>query len=204
MTGKKTIDSYSSVWPFNLDAVENWAYIDNIFTPDECKEIIKIGNKRGLKKADVYSDGLNQKVDENIRISKVSWLYPNEDTNWIFLRVSSAITQLNEQFFKFDLFGFIEGFQFTKYEAPTGYSGMHIDKVLHKKIRKLSITIQLSDPKDYEGGELAIQTNQEKNLMPKGQGKLVAFPSYALHGVSPVTKGTRYSLVAWITGPNFK
>ena len=41
-------------------------------------------------------------------------------------------------------------------------------------------------------------------MLPKEQGKLILFPSYVLHEVKPVTKGERYSLVAWITGPQFK
>jgi len=68
----------------------------------------------------------------------------------------------------------------------------------------LSLTIQLSSPDDYEGGELALQFKKDAEIMPKELGKMVIFPSYILHEVRPVTKGTRYSLVAWITGKPFK
>jgi PKHD-type hydroxylase len=98
----------------------------------------------------------------------------------------------------------LEGFQFTRYDAPNGYYGMHIDKIMNYVVRKLSLTIQLSSPEDYEGGELALQFDKDPKIMPKELGKMVVFPSYTLHEVRPVTKGTRYSLVAWVAGKPFK
>ena len=79
-----------------------------------------------------------------------------------------------------------------------------IDKCKDRIIRKLSLSIQLSDPSSYEGGELVLYVGEEGITVPKEQGKLIAFPSFTLHEVKPVTKGERYSLVAWITGPQFK
>jgi PKHD-type hydroxylase len=71
-------------------------------------------------------------------------------------------------------------------------------------VRKLSFVIQLSDPKDYKGGELQIHLSDTPEVMKKEQGTLIAFPSYILHEVTPITKGKRYSLVGWITGKPFK
>jgi len=186
-------------WQFNLDKTENWAYMDNLFTPEQCKAIIDIGNEK-LEKATIVGD--NEDVKE-IRDSQIAWLY-GSDVEFAFRQVTDAVMNLNDRFFNFDLFGFAEGFQFTRYDAPTGHYDMHIDKVLNGTVRKLSLTIQLSDPEDYEGGELALQFGAEPELMPKDLGKMVVFPSYVLHEVRPVTKGTRYSLVAWITGKPFK
>jgi PKHD-type hydroxylase len=71
--------------------------------------------------------------------------------------------------------------------------------------RKLSFSIQLSNPNDYEGSELQINTGGPiYNTVPKEQGTLVAFPSFIMHKVTPLTRGKRYSLVAWIHGPNWK
>jgi PKHD-type hydroxylase len=185
-------------WQFQSDKTQNWAYMDNLFTPEECMAIIAIGNAK-LEKATVF--GGEDKKD--IRESQIAWLY-GADIEFAFRRVTDAIININSQFFNFDLFGLAEGFQFTKYDAPTGHYGMHIDKMLNGTVRKLSITIQLSSPEDYEGGELALQLSKESDIMPKELGKMVVFPSYVLHEVRPVTKGTRYSLVAWITGKPFK
>jgi PKHD-type hydroxylase len=74
--------------------------------------------------------------------------------DWVFRRVTDITLNLNERFFKFDLFGLNEGFQFTNYEAPSGKYGKHVDRGMNIPVRKLSISIQLTNPEEYEGGEL--------------------------------------------------
>ena len=189
----------NSAWAFNVDSTQNWAYQDNFFSAEQCKKIIEIGEGQILDRAKVAQEEAGWSRD-----SKVAWLYPSPDCDWIYRTVTDGVMAINNSFFNFDLFGLIEGFQFTRYDAPSGFYGMHIDKILGGSIRKLSITIQLSDPDDYDGGELAIQIGSDPLIMPKEQGKLVCFPSYVLHEVRPVTRGTRYSLVAWVTGKPFK
>ena len=71
-------------------------------------------------------------------------------------------------------------------------------------IRKLSISIQLTDPKEYEGGELILYDCEKGEEMNKEQGTLIMFPSYTLHEIKPVIKGERNSLVTWVTGNKFK
>ena len=185
-------------WQFQPDKIQNWAFIDNLFTFEECAQIIAIGNTR-LEEATVAGG----KDKKDIRESQIAWLGSN-DIEFAFRRVTDGVLNLNSQFFNFDLFGMAEGFQFTRYDAPTGHYGAHIDKALNGTVRKLSLTIQLSSPEDYEGGELALYTDKEAQVMLKELGKMIVFPSYVLHEVRPITKGTRYSLVAWITGKPFK
>jgi PKHD-type hydroxylase len=186
-------------WQFQPDKTQNWAYMDDLFTPEECAQIIAVGSAK-LEYAKV---GIEGKDGGAIRESQIAWLN-GSDMEFAFRRVTDAVLSINSQFFNFDLFGFAEGFQFTRYDAPTGHYGMHIDKLLNGTVRKLSLTIQLSSPEDYEGGELALQFSKEAEIMPKELGKMIVFPSYVLHEVRPVTKGTRYSLVAWVTGKPFK
>jgi PKHD-type hydroxylase len=188
------------MWNFELDTVENWAYWNNLFTPDECKTIIEIAYKKPKKIAVVD----NGKIRKNIRKSKVIWLNEQDDLIWAYQKMAHAVNELNNQFFKFDLYGFTEDIQFTEYNSPDNHYKKHIDKSINNVIRKLSIVIQLTNPKDYEGGELELYIENKPTLMGKDQGNLYAFPSYTLHQVKPVTKGTRHSLVAWIGGPNFK
>ena len=71
-------------------------------------------------------------------------------------------------------------------------------------IRKLSGSIQLTDPKEYKGGELYLYDDYPGQIMKQEQGTLILFPSYTLHEVKPVTKGERNSLVFWVTGKQFK
>lgn len=186
-------------WAFQVDTVNNWAYWDGALSKEECKQIIKLGESKIVKKATIE----NKEEDKQIRDSEVSWIYPS-DAIWLYERLTLIAENLNNQFFNFNLFGMIEGIQFTKYTAPSGFYGMHMDKVFNGAARKLSISVQLSDEKEYEGGELLLYTKANPDVMGKEQGKLVAFPSYILHEVKPVTKGKRYSLVVWITGEQFK
>lgn len=193
----------STVWAFELDAVQNYAYMNGIFTKEECQKIIEIGESLNLYVAEVNS---KSQQDLSTRKSNISWIFPNQENRWVFERIVGAIVGLNDQYFKFDLYGLAEGLQFTKYEAPDGKYDAHIDKMLEGLPRKLSITIQLSGPDEYEGGDLSlyIGPGMEPSIPEKQQGKLIAFPSYVLHQVTPVTKGTRYSLVCWVTGKPFK
>jgi PKHD-type hydroxylase len=125
---------------------------------------------------------------------------------WIgfFEELLMSVLNLNDRFFQFDIFGIVEGFQFTNYKAPSDKYGKHLDRAINTVTRKLSISIQLTDPKDYEGGELNLYEQDEGKVMDKKQGTLIMFPSYVLHEVMPVTKGERNSLVTWVTGNQFK
>lgn len=193
----------STLWAFETDAVQNYAYMNGIFTKEECQQIIALGEALNPTIAKIQSENIE---DITTRQSHVSWMFPNTDTRWIFERVVGAALNLNGQYFNFDLYGLAEGLQFTRYDAPTGKYDAHIDKMLDGMPRKLSLTIQLTDPSEYEGGELNlyIGPGMEATTPEKQQGKLIAFPSYVLHQVTPVTKGTRYSLVCWVTGKPFK
>jgi PKHD-type hydroxylase len=201
---KKELKNQSSVWPFEIDILETWAHWSPVFTPEECKKIIDIGNKKGLIESKIIESNNTDEKNLKIRKSSISWLHPGDDLEWAFIKLTDVITSLNKDYFKFDLYGFIEGFQFTHYKAPGDNYKKHVDKCKDRIIRKLSLSIQLSDPSSYEGGELVLYVGEEGITVPKEQGKLIAFPSFTLHEVKPVTKGERYSLVAWITGPQFK
>ena len=72
--------------------------------------------------------------------------------------------------------------------------------------RKLSIGMLLNEPGvDFDGGDFMINTSREKNSykLEMKKGRLVFFPSFMLHTVTPVTRGIRKSLVVWVTGPKF-
>ena len=193
----------STVWPFKMDEVHPYAFWENALTKEECEKIIKISKEDKLKRAKVRNEIENQKF--NIRDSHISWIYPQDDRlASIFQKISGYVNNLNDRFFKFDLYGLIEGFQFTNYKAPGGHYGCHVDTSHTRYIRKLSIVIQLTDPKKYKGGELKLYFDDKGTIINNSQGFLCLFPSYVLHKVEPVTKGERNSLVGWVTGPNFK
>jgi PKHD-type hydroxylase len=195
--------SASTTWLFQPDVSPPWVFWDDAFTMDECSQIIQYGESLGLTSADVSNPDGSKQVTE-VRDSMVSLITPNIDTSWIFQRLTDVIQSLNSQYYKFDIYGLVEGLQFTRYDAPSGFYTSHIDCIPNGPVRKLSITMQLSDQKEYDGGTLEIQVGHDSIVCPREKGKIILFPSYSLHRVTPVTKGSRYSLVCWVTGPAFK
>ena len=141
-----------------------------------------------------------------VRRSQVSWLDKTQDTAWVFEKLANIASSLNAQYYRFDLTGFGEALQLTNYDqSEQGMYGWHLDYGGNvTPSRKLSMVLQLTDPSQYEGGNLQIMTSGEPTTVRKQRGLVVVFPSYVLHQVTPVTNGNRQSLVTWITGPAFK
>lgn len=144
-------------------------------------------------------------VVNNVRRSQVSWLENTPNTKFVFEKLAHVASKLNADHYGFDLTGFGEGLQLTNYDqSEHGMYGWHQDYNNEKVSRKLSLVVQLADPSEYEGGNLQIMTTGQPTNVRKQRGLIVAFPSYILHQVTPVTQGTRQSLVAWVSGPAFK
>jgi PKHD-type hydroxylase len=182
-----------------------YAATRQIFTPEEIDRIIAQGLQLQSEEA-VVNGG--QVADISTRTCRIGWFYPGTDTNWIFDKIIDVINGVNDTYFKFELNQF-EPLQFTSYDSSRQeFYGQHMDCTMgipHKTAsRKLSITIQLSDEADYDGGDLNLYQGRKPAVAPKGKGQLVCFPSYVLHEVTPVTRGLRYSLVTWVHGPLFR
>jgi PKHD-type hydroxylase len=142
--------------------------------------------------------------DLNYRRSNVDWIEGSPDTEWVFRKLGQVVSELNATHFQFELTGFGEALQLTNYNnADHGMYGWHQDYGGGVS-RKLSMVVQLTDPSEYEGGNLQIRTQIEPTTIRKQRGLIAVFPSYVLHQVTPVTGGSRQSLVAWVSGPKFK
>jgi PKHD-type hydroxylase len=202
MHEEQTAPASAPAWAFRTDHVQESAYWTEVFTPDECEVIKLAANTFNLYKAQVSGDEQYQKI----RDSKVVFINPTSTHNWIYRRLTDRIMSLNEQFFKFDLWGFSEPLQYTEYTSPGGKYGSHVDSSYGGVIRKLSIVVQLTDPETYTGGEFELLPSGEQfpKKLNNMQGSLLAFPSYTLHRVTPMVTGIRNSLVGWISGPSFK
>ena len=185
--------------------LQQWYKFTEGFTPDECDTIVSMFKNQDLGKAQV-GDGA---VNESVRKSLVYWIPKVKRYNWIYERILSLSGKANDSFYKFDLTEIMESLQFTVYdESFKGRYDWHVDgggKEL-QGMRKLSVVVQLSDPCSYEGGELQFGTSVDEKIevADKNKGCVVLFPSYMRHRATEVTKGTRYSLVVWISGPPFR
>ena len=192
-----------------------------------CDDIVKYGHQLQHQMAVTggYGDGkkLNQKQIKDLktkRDSNIVWM----SDRWIYKEIQPYVHRANQLAgwnFEWD---FSESCQFTKYQKgqyydwhcdswDRPYTREHENDPSHGKIRKLSVTVTLSDPKDYKGGELEFDFRQNdpdkkrqirkcKEILPKGS--LVVFPSFVWHRVCPVTRGERNSLVIWNLGYPFR
>ena len=186
------------MWFLKSDTVESWCW-NNAFTAEECKKIVEICSKLELQKA-VIDQG---KLDERVRKSDIVFLPITDDTRWIFERCTHVVNIVNEKYFNYDLIA-IKEIQYTVYEDG-GFYGKHVDTMYESYgTRKLSFSIQLTDPAEYEGGDLLLHYKAEPVIAKKEQGVMTAFHSQTLHEVTPVLKGKRIALVGWVIGPRFR
>lgn len=192
-------------WWLEVGNTEIWAYQHELFSNSEIETIHDIVTEYQLRTADVGS-GEETEKNLSIRDSNITFLRSDDDKNkWIFERITRAVIGINQQFWNFDLKR-IETLQYSEYNKGQFYKP-HIDMMYQSPsaaIRKLSFTVQLTDPKEYKGGDVVIKTGVEDNPIHRNKGTICFFPSYVLHEVTPVTKGTRHALVGWVTGPAFK
>lgn len=184
---------------------EFYAYWENAFSQDQLQSLIVMGNKQAELngKTAVIGDG----SVSNIRKSKIAWFSCNEETSWLYDKLGFIARQINAQYFQFDLYGFVEDVQYTIYDSnDQGHYDWHVDKGYSNGVapRKLSMVLQLSDPTEYEGGDLELQGGNGSQTVAKTQGLVHIFPSWVLHRVTPVTRGSRRTIVVWLAGPKFR
>ena len=192
--------------PFHLlkPALTGQLAVSTFLTNDECRGIIQSG-ERGL----VLAPGMTEDERTSLRKSDIAWLGPEGEHRWLFDRIKDCLNEINRNWFGYNLLGF-EGIQFTKYshdkrQAGDFYSAHRDTKLLPGgTIRKLSFTIQLCDPDTYEGGDVVLYDSLTDCVkLSRALGSISFFPSYTIHEVTSVTRGTRYSLVGWACGPAF-
>lgn len=183
--------------------IEPFAWWEGAFTEQELNWLQQKARAADQSAAVGMGNGVGG-VNTNIRRSQVSWLDNNPNTKWVFEKLAHVASVLNADHFRFDLTGFGENLQLTNYDqSENGMYGWHQDYGGGVS-RKLSLAVQLTDPSEYEGGNLQIMTSGDPQNVRKQRGLIAAFPSYVLHQVTPVTQGSRQSLVAWVSGPAFK
>ena len=178
---------------------------ENAFKPAELDHIVALGDSLALGQATLAGEGWEAEGKGRMRITRTAWIGNTPDTKWLYDRMQSIFRMVNAQVYQFDLTGFSEQFQYTVYHGSEGgHYDWHIDEGLKKSQRKLSMSLQLSDPSAYEGCELQFHASRQIETAPRDRGTAIVFPSYTLHRVTPITSGTRKSLVVWAAGPKFK
>jgi PKHD-type hydroxylase len=201
-------------------------YFKSALTSRFCDEVIKyaLSKEESMARTGGFDNkNLTREDIKNIQRKRKSDLVWLNDT-WIYKELHPFVNEANEKAgwnYEWDR---SESCQFTKYKTNQYYD-WHSDswpKPYEKegpekgKIRKLSMTCQLTDGSEYSGGELEFDfrnydppyrdetshVRKATEILPKGS--IIIFPSFVWHRVKPITSGTRYSLVVWHLGNPFK
>jgi len=175
---------------------------EGLFSPDECAKILTLaeGRWKDAKVGKILGSGDEVGRNEEVRNNQNYMLIPGDENFGVFNKLLQIVMEANKQYYRFDIDHF-NAVQISKYEVGEYYH-KHVDIGPGSMgNRKISLTLQLTDPDTYEGGDLILDFI-EGFTASREIGSVTLFPSFLSHRVSAVTKGTRYSLVAWISGEN--
>lgn len=197
---KTVMDWHPGTAPFGTthflqynDALNTIQVYPQALSEDECDQVIDFGEclPRANGRVELGSD--------TYRVSHIAWIEPHPEMQWLYHKLGALFTKASLHY-GFELIGFIDALQYTVYGADQHFD-WHMDIGNGStSTRKLSMTVQLSDNGEFKGGELQFLNAPPRSAM----GSATFFPSFMAHRVSPVTSGTRRSLVAWACGPAFR
>ena len=173
------------------------------FTEAECLRILDQIASTPTRDAKL----VGQAQHHNVRRADLVWLDEVEGCEWVTERAIDLVRVANREMFDFDITDFSESPQVARYDSSReGHFDWHSDigdgRLAAR--RKLTIVIQLDAGAGYQGGDLQIMPSNHAVTAARGRGDAIMFPSFMLHRVTPVTKGTRHSLALWCHGPSFR
>jgi PKHD-type hydroxylase len=173
-------------------------YRRELFSADECARLIEMDGP--------WTAALTTDADDNPTSQgdkRASWkLVPlGPATEWIFERLAGLFAK--QATYGFALERLESPLKVQRYEIDD-FHAWHCDLAGERaRNRKLGVTVQLSLPDDYAGGQLQFFEPPDHVDAPADRGCGVAFPSYLPHRVTPVSRGVRYALTGWAVGPPF-
>mgnify|MGYP001192633266 CR=1 FL=1 len=206
--------------PYNDFApTSNWntyAYYKNVFNDKMINDLTQMvesnyefsKGRTGVRELGTDTDGYQTNNRD------IAHLNPEPHTKWLYDMLFPMALEANEKHFHFDIDIVTDPIHYVIYPEPTGpqsndggHLDWHMDTGAHGvNKRKLAMTVQLSDPKDYDGGDFEIcDPHPEPDLSTTTtfkfkKGTMIVFPSHVWHRVKPVTKGVRKTLVGWVVG----
>ena len=175
-----------------------------LLTPEQCRTVIECGRSQPPRQAEVGIDSAGGEVDTAKRVTTISWI-PFNVLPQLYETLDTFIQKANLNHFGFDDIKITEQAQFTEYPEG-GFYDWHMDSdvVMNHEppVRKISMTLLLNDPSEFEGGDLELIS--PGRFKPMKQGHAICFASFLNHRVNPVRRGVRQSLVVWFGGKPFR
>lgn len=180
-----------------------------LFSADECERIRSLADRAGRwTSAGIYRgtadhDESPAAIDLDDRSTR-SVALPDDGTGWPLSALVAGLVAVNDERYRFDLWSIPpdDGPSVLRYEADSAdHFRPHRDVGPFAPTRKLTFTVQLSEPSHYRGGDLVFPDRGA--TASTAVGTLVTFPSFEYHLVTPVVAGVRHALVGWVHGPTF-
>jgi PKHD-type hydroxylase len=166
------------------------------------EEIQKI--KTYLEDIEFQESSIFSGTDKSVRNSRIKWINCNADTEWLYEKIYGYAKEANDAIYNFKLYYSKDSIQYSKY-SKNGKYDWHIDIGENENnLRKLSCSVLLNDPGDFEGGNFEYWIKSTPEKVPLEKGSVLFFPSFFLHRVSEIYKGERESLVLWIGGDSYQ
>ena len=185
---------------------QNFFWYQNGFTKEELDKIYNDVAQLQFENATIFGN-VDIEAIKSVRSSSIKWIPKNENWQWLYDKLMNMAVEANKSLWNFDLMSVDEQIQYTEYyDTAEGHYTWHQDIGSgNASKRKISITVQLSDPTEYEGGDLEMWKGGESVVRSeRGAGVVFIFPSYMMHRVTKVTKGTRRSFVLWVGGQHYR
>lgn len=188
-----------------------YVFWDDFMSQDLIKQTIDYCDAHGTGSSYIINEHGQEAEVLSVRNSKIQMHRFDEKTAFMFDKFLDIATHINNNFYNFDLLGF-DHFQYTVYDQVGSHYDFHTDTIFGENIplemkltRKLSFSLVLSDCDEYKGGDLELFVNGGDAVkVEQKKGRIIAFPSFMMHRVSPIIKGCRKSIVFWALGPKFR
>lgn len=201
-----------SLVPYNnFTPASNWNtfyYYKNVFNDSMIEELEKMvythykfsKGRTGI--AELGND--TDSYETNNR--DIAYIKPANHSQWLYELLFPLALEANEKLFHFDIDTVTDPIHYVIYPEDGGHLDWHMDTGAYGvNKRKLAMTVQLSDPSEYDGGEFEIWFGgQESMVVPREKGDVIIFPAFCLHRVRPITRGQRKCLVFWTGGRPFR
>lgn len=192
-------------FPPKTNDAQQWYWFEEGFSKEELNTIEREVGKLPYERATTYGGDTS-----DTRRSEIKWIPQTPEWDWLYAKLMNYAEIANNELWHFDLSTAPEQIQYTEYYGhENGQYDWHQDLGPDNlSVRKISITVQLSESNEYEGGDLCFWLGGSDlnncEVAPRSAGNVVLFPSYLYHSVKPVTQGVRKSFVLWLGGSHFK
>lgn len=174
-----------------------------MFSREECDKIVSYFQEAYPSAATVGGNG-SSTLKRQIRSADIFNVDNTPEHRWLFDKIANIVAIVNKSHFDYEIAGITHSLQLIRYDSAEdvpGHYDWHVDSGPGESAnRKISLTVQLTDPYKYKGCNLEVFDHGGQISAPREQGAVSLFPSYMPHRVTPIEQGERYALVIWVHG----